>query len=92
MFHFANYQNKYPSCYPAWPFRPDGSKRPPAALQCWPHATTCNQPGKKGWGGNMPVFYTTKSCPNKKTGVPEIRVSYSVFWERDGFLDAASGH
>ncbi|KAK3984872.1 hypothetical protein QBC44DRAFT_385376 [Cladorrhinum sp. PSN332] len=94
LFHFANYQSKYPTCWPAWPFRPDGSKRLPAAQECWPLNTKCNQPGKEGWGENMPVFWTAKQCPDKKNGhkQKEVRVSYSVFWQKDGFSDAGPGH
>ncbi len=89
MFHFAQ-ANGYPQCYPNYPFRPDGSKRPAAASELWPIISTCKQTDLKarGWGPPMPVYYNMRWCPNNSgrgASGSEIRVSYNLFYEKDGF-------
>ncbi|KAH7377463.1 hypothetical protein BKA64DRAFT_714730 [Cadophora sp. MPI-SDFR-AT-0126] len=94
MWHFggikANGQT-YRTCYPTWPRRPDGSKRPSVSHNggMTSLANGCtNQPGADGWGTNFPVFYNVRQCSG--SGYNEIRVSYSLFWEKDG--ESIYGH
>jgi len=96
MFHFAQ-ANGNPQCYPNYPFRPDGSKRPAAASENWPKISTCKQAdlNARGWGPNMPVYYNMRNCPNQSgrgDGSTEIRVSYNLFYEKDGFKGSSGNH
>ncbi|KAM7211775.1 hypothetical protein V8F06_012842 [Rhypophila decipiens] len=96
MFHFAQ-ANGNPQCYPNYPFRPDGSKRPAAGAENWPHISTCKQASlsARGWGPAMPVYYNVRNCPNtsgRGEGGSEIRVSYNLFYEKDGFKGSSANH
>ncbi|KAF9874987.1 hypothetical protein CkaCkLH20_07681 [Colletotrichum karsti] len=97
MFHFA-LANGNSQCYPTWPWRPDGSKTPPAEMDNWPNIRGCKKPDnnlgfKYTWGVPMPVYFTVRECENRSrrgNGTKEVRVTYGLFYEKDGFF--SNGH
>ena len=76
---------------PTWPFRPDGSKRPAAAAEAWPHVTTCKHLVDNGrdpdWAPDFPTYFTVRKCSPSK-----VRIAYNLFWEKDGFAGIGTGH
>ncbi|KAJ0277076.1 hypothetical protein COL940_007957 [Colletotrichum noveboracense] len=77
---------------------PHGSKRPAAPIQNWPTIRDCKKPDndqgfKNKWGVQMPVYFTVRQCDNRSgrgNGAKELRVTYGLFYEKDGFN--SNGH
>ena len=81
----------HPPCYPTWAFGGsptsndmyDSSHKTPAAAQCeYPDVgCKCRNPGVaiNNRALDFPVYYTFKRCSDT-----EVRVSYNLFYEKDG--------
>jgi hypothetical protein len=82
----------YPMCYPTWAFggnptRHNGDtynithQTPSQPLCKYPDVGCgCRNPGvSEGKGPQFPVYYTYAKCSRE-----EVRVSYFLFWEKDG--------
>ncbi|KAI9867508.1 MAG: hypothetical protein M1813_009067 [Trichoglossum hirsutum] len=96
--HIGKECNNWP-CYPDWATK-NGQITPSAKRFPWPRMDSslgggsgmCPWPGdpKKGEASSFPTYYTiTKCCGDIE--FPEFRVTYSVFWPKDGYSNSAAG-
>lgn len=91
LWHFARSRGN-PTCYPSSALFENGTQVPPAPLEFFPKAAFgCPDPGPRGEGPPFPTYYTVNYC-----GADEIRIQYSLFFKKDGFikvvLSPCNGH
>lgn len=75
--------NNHDSCWPSDPL-PGGNQSSAATLKPWPVAGQGGCPDR--WS-NFPTFYSAKKC-----NATEVRVSYSIFFKKNGFSPGKLGH
>ncbi|KAH8809590.1 hypothetical protein DL96DRAFT_1536251 [Flagelloscypha sp. PMI_526] len=85
LFHFSK-----GACYPGHPLDANGNVKDAAARYNWPKAdgSTCADPGGDHAAANpYPIFFTVRKCSDI-----DIRVTYNLYWAKDGFKTALAGH
>lgn len=80
--NFARANNR-DTCWPSDPL-PGGNQSSGASLKAWP---TAGQGGCPDRWSDFPTFYSVKKC-----NPTEVRVSYSIFFKKNGFAPGKLGH